>query len=352
MFLSIQYLRAMAALLVLLSHTAWKSMQIDNTALAWWHDAGTFGVDIFFIISGFIMTYTSLKMYKKPHAIQTFLKKRLIRIIPLYWFLTMIALCGFLLFPQIVNSSGGETAVLKSFFLLPLKANENYLVSVGWTLQFEFIFYFIFSLGLLFSVFRGSMLVVSLLILSFAVSIFFSEEITNPLVYAFVNNLFFEFALGMFLYYITQNGKKIHSFYLLFSIVLSLLWFYLTFSGYALSEIRAIDSGIPAFLLAFGLVSLEPFLKKRASSLLIRLGDSSYALYLSHPFSLVFVFMFYRKLENILPQNEFLLNLSMIIISLLIGYVVHIWIEKRLMLWIKSLILRRNKKNLSKLILN
>jgi len=330
MFFSIQYLRAMAAFLVLLSHTVWKSMQIDNITLAWWHDAGTFGVDIFFIISGFIMTHTSQKLHQEPHAIGKFLKKRFIRIIPLYWFFTLIALCAFLLFPQMVNSSGGETEIFKSFFLFPLKESENYLVSVGWTLEFEFIFYFVFSLGLLFSSSIGSMIVFSILTLSFLASVFFSEWITNYLTYALIHNLFFEFALGMLLYFITQNGKTIKNLYHFISIFIAIIWFYATFSGHALSGIRAIDSGVPAFLFSFGIISLEPFWQKRESSLLLNLGDSSYALYLSHPFVLVVVFTVYRKLENIVPQNEFLMNLSMISISLLIGYLVHIWIEKRM----------------------
>jgi len=342
MFLSIQYLRAIAAFLVVLSHTAWKSMQIDNMTLSWWHNAGTFGVDIFFIISGFIMTYTSIKLYQQPHAIRDFLKKRFIRIIPLYWFFTLIALSVFLLFPQLVNSSGGETELMKSFFLLPLRAEENYLVSVGWTLEFEFTFYIIFAFGLLFSQLRGNIFVFFILSLSFMGSLLLPDSMMNYISYAFVNNLFFEFALGMLLYYITQNIKQIHFLFSMALILGGLTWFYATFSGYPLTEIRAIDSGIPAFLFAFGLISLEDVLRKRASSLLLKLGDSSYSLYLAHPFVLVIVFSFYRKLENVLPQNEFLINMTMIISSLIVGYFVHILVEKKLIILAKSFFIKRN----------
>ena len=337
MLLSIQYLRAIAAFLVVLSHTAWKSMQIENMTLSWWHDAGTFGVDIFFIISGFIMTYTSVKLYQQPHAIKDFLKKRFIRIVPLYWFFTLIALSGFLLFPQLVNSSGGETEVFKSFFLLPLRADENYLVSVGWTLEFEFTFYIIFAFGLLFSQLRGNIFVFFILILSLLGSLLLPDSMMNYISYAFINNLFFEFALGMLLYYITQNIKPIHFIYSLALITMGLAWFYVTFSGCPLTGVRAIDSGMPAFLFAFGLISLEDVLRKRESSLFLKLGDSSYSLYLVHPFVLVIVFSLYRKLENILPQNEFLMNMTMIISSLVVGYFVHILVEKKLIGLTKSL---------------
>ena len=337
MFLSVQYLRAIAAFLVVLSHTAWKSMQIDNMTLSWWHHAGTFGVDIFFIISGFIMTYTSVKLYQQPYGIRTFLKKRFIRIIPLYWFFTLMALSAFLLFPQLVNSSGGETEIFKSFFLLPIRANESYLVSVGWTLEFEFIFYFIFAFGLLFTQFRGNILVFFILVLSFLGAVFIPESMMNYMAYAFINNLFLEFALGMLLYYLIQNLKQMSLFSSIILMVVGLLWFYATFSAYALTDIRAIDSGIPAFLFSFGLISLEPILKKRTSSLLLKLGDSSYSLYLSHPFVLVLVFSLYRKLEHLLPQNELFMNLSMILISLLVGYLVHLFIERTLIVFTKYL---------------
>ncbi|MBU1669391.1 acyltransferase [bacterium] len=337
MLLSIQYLRAIAAFLVLLSHTAWKSIQIDNMTLAWWHDAGTFGVDIFFIISGFIMTHTSVKLYQQPHAIRTFLKKRFIRIVPLYWFFTLMALSAFLLFPQLVNSSGGKTEIFKSFFLLPLRANENYLVSVGWTLEFEFIFYFIFAIGLLFTQVRGNIFVFILLTFSFLGSIMLPELMMNHISHAFINNLFFEFALGMLLYYSIQNLKQISLLCSITLIVIGLVWFYATFSGYALMGVRAIDSGIPAFLFSFGLISLEYVWKKKESSLFLKLGDSSYALYLSHPFVLVIVFFLYRKLEKLLPQNEFLMNFSMIFVALVVGYVVHIFIEKKLIILAKFL---------------
>lgn len=337
MFLSIQYLRALAAFLVLLSHTAWKSMQIDYTTLSWWHDAGTFGVDIFFIISGFIMTYTSVKLYQQPHAIRNFLKKRFIRILPLYWFFTLLALGAFLLFPSLVNSSGGETEIFKSFFLLPIRADENYLVSVGWTLEFEFTFYLIFSLGLLFSQQRGNLLVMLLLTLSFLGAVFLPESMINYVVYAFINNLFLEFALGIVLYYLTQHFKPIPFLYALLFILLGMVWFYGTFSGYKLTEIRAIDSGFPAFFIAFGLISMEKVWQKKESLGLLKLGDSSYALYLVHPFVLVGVFTLYRKLDTLLPQSEWLLNLSMILTSLFVGYIVHLFVEKRLIRWAKTL---------------
>lgn len=128
-----------------------------------------------------------------------------------------------------------------------------------------------------------------------------------------------------------------HFVYSMALILFGLAWFYATFSGYPLTEIRAIDSGMPAFLFAFGLISLEDVLRKRESSLFLKLGDSSYSLYLAHPFVLVIVFSLYRKLENILPQNEFLMNMTMIISSLVVGYFVHIMIEKRLIGLVKSL---------------
>jgi len=330
MILSIQYLRGIAALLVVISHIAWKNIQADGSTMHWWHEAGTFGVDIFFIISGFIMVYITQNMHRKPYNIKIFLKKRFIRIIPLYWFYTLVALAIFLLMPDRVNSAGGHTEILKSFFLLPLASSENYLVGVGWTLHYEFLFYILFSFGLLFSRKIGNIYVISAILFSVFYSIFIPMEGMNYIFHTFLNDIFIEFALGIVLYFIILNTKRVHWSIALFSIAIGILAFYYLHTGGSFSGVHHIDTGASAFLICFGMVSMEPIWKKRECKLLTTLGNASYSIYLLHPFILVAVVMVNQKLAHIIPQNETLLIVIMLIASLVGGYISHIIIENRL----------------------
>ncbi|MEK6388140.1 MAG: acyltransferase [Paraburkholderia tropica] len=141
MLLSIQYLRGLAAILVLLYHASHKQVQISGNGHEW--QFGSSGVDLFFVISGFIMCHVTA--HKKIRPVD-FIRARVKRIIPLYWTLSLAALAIYLIKPNLVNSSGGTTSIINSFTLIP--NGEKYLIQNGWTLSYEFLFYTIFSLTL------------------------------------------------------------------------------------------------------------------------------------------------------------------------------------------------------------
>ena len=126
MLYSIQYLRGVAALLVVLHHISHKGRQYDVSSLNWLN-IGNSGVDLFFIISGFIMCYTT---HNRNILFLEFIKLRFQRILPLYWLFTTLALVVYWVAPQYINSSGGETGILASYLLLP--TGERYLVNNGW----------------------------------------------------------------------------------------------------------------------------------------------------------------------------------------------------------------------------
>src|SRR5258705_5378402 len=81
LFVSIQALRAIAAILVLLGHA---SVALREKVAAFpFFPAGPFGVDIFFVISGFVMVYSSERLFGQPGASMYFFARRLARIVPL-----------------------------------------------------------------------------------------------------------------------------------------------------------------------------------------------------------------------------------------------------------------------------
>jgi len=337
LLISVQYLRAIAIILVLFSHIVFKNMQIGGSTMHWWHDAGTFGVDIFFIISGYIMAHITKNLHQKREGVRVFLKKRFVRIVPLYWFYTLIALAIFLLMPERINSSGGETLILKSFFLFPLGENEKYLLNVAWTLLYEFIFYIVVSFGLFFSRKKGVTFIMGLLIFSVLSSIFLPMKGLNYNILTFLDPIFIEFFLGMLLYFVLVKFKNIAWYISLLLLLIGLFLFYSLYSGLTVSGIHRIDSGTIAFLIGFAVISLEKFWLKRSCKLLKIIGDASYSIYLVHPFVLAAVVMVYHKFPNIFLQSEILLIVVMFMASLLVGYFSYLHIESRLIRWTKKI---------------
>src|SRR5690606_35540078 len=132
----IQYLRAFAALAVVVFHAA------ERTGM---HFAiGAAGVDVFFVVSGFIMMAISDHRQTSPFI---FLKNRLLRIAPNYWIVTGIMIIGAVagLFP---NMKLDFFHIMGSFFFFPVaspNAEQFWPVLVqGWTLNYEAFFYAVF----------------------------------------------------------------------------------------------------------------------------------------------------------------------------------------------------------------
>ena len=105
------------------------------------HLYGPFGVDIFFVISGFVMVYSSERLFGQPGAPITFFARRLARIVPLYWAATTILV-------WFVVPYASTKAVLGSLFFGPHIPSEAPLLLVGWTLIFEMFFYVAFAIAL------------------------------------------------------------------------------------------------------------------------------------------------------------------------------------------------------------
>src|SRR5215471_1422417 len=89
---NVQFLRAVAAMLVVVHHL--QAMVNANYGTEWSSRFGTFGVDVFFVISGFIMFYTNRTMRR---GAREFISNRLLRIVPLYWLATFAMVALFLI---------------------------------------------------------------------------------------------------------------------------------------------------------------------------------------------------------------------------------------------------------------
>jgi exopolysaccharide production protein ExoZ len=262
-FASIQSLRAVAALAVVLFHEG-----VLKT--------GYGGVDIFFVISGFIMGAVGT-----GDSVSGFLAKRIVRIAPLYWAVTLL-MCAISLSPGAFRHFAFDVPSLaKSLFFIPyrdLSGEIEPLVVSGWTLAYEMFFYAIFALGLAirrpFAVAYG--VIASLVIFGMTM------QPANAVLQTYSSPLLLEFAAGLLIAQALPHlGERFGRTALVLACVLFSLVVILEV-GEGRTLVRTLVFGIPSFLLVAGAVALERTGCWRRSPLLERLGDASYSLYLLH----------------------------------------------------------------------
>lgn len=274
-FLSIQYLRALAALGVVIFHAspAGHPFMVGNA-----------GVDVFFVISGFIMwTITQ----ERPASPAAFLRDRLIRIAPLYWLLTALLVVGVLVAPKLFPNLKIDFAyVAGSFLFVPMRppgatgADPIWPVLVqGWTLNYEMFFYVLFSICLFLKPsLRLAALSLTLLGCVFA-GLFYRGS--NALVLSFTDPIFLEFLAGILLGACLRRGLLPSRAWGYAFIVLGVVML-LGCAMASVTQPRLLAWGVPAVLLVGGALVLETTGRMPQLPWLRLIGDSSYSLYLTH----------------------------------------------------------------------
>lgn len=144
-FIPIQYLRGLAAILVLASHALLYPLLDENLAYG---RLGWLGVVLFFVISGFIMVVVT---GEGRFSAGGFLRRRFIRIVPMYWGATLLAAALALLAPQLFKTTVYDTGQLVLSLLFvpffnPVSGSIHPLYKLGWTLNYEVFFYVCFAL--------------------------------------------------------------------------------------------------------------------------------------------------------------------------------------------------------------
>jgi peptidoglycan/LPS O-acetylase OafA/YrhL len=277
---SIQAGRGIAALLVVVHHAAQKAAALSNGTIPSF-DFGIVGVDLFFMISGFIIYFVTVH---KPATHAEFFEKRLVRIFPLYWGLSLLALAIFLVKPGLINSNASApTDVAASFLLWPTAA--PYLVNNGWTLTYEVLFYILWGLvALPMATDRRAVVACALLLV---VAVAGPVMAVDPKVLNL--SLFVEFAAGVL------TGVAFHKRWLrpnrglsaLLLLVGTVLAFVAVEGGMSNSPLRGFVLLVPVAMMFLGIVLAGPLW--RSTPWMLRIGDSSYSLYLFHPFILVLI---------------------------------------------------------------
>ncbi|MFT2797552.1 acyltransferase family protein [Serratia sp. N21D137] len=281
-YVGIQYLRGLAAILVVVYH----SMAMVAVTPYFPYPLGSFGVDVFFVISGFIMWTTTTHKKASPAG---FFKARLFRVFPLYWIFTCVLLVSIFAVPSaFLNQRSLDVSFLiKSFFLVPTYNPDvgdiTPLYTVGWTLVYEMFFYVIFALSLFVPVVRVRL---AILIISFC-TLVIAGALFNPqgaAALTYTNPLLLEFLAGVILGVIVNGLSKLnvkYGFAFIGLAVVLLSWG--TMNEAILSRVIAFGPG--AVLLVAASLVFEKSFTSKPNKFALLLGGASYSMYLAHPFA-------------------------------------------------------------------
>jgi peptidoglycan/LPS O-acetylase OafA/YrhL len=336
---SIQACRGIAATLVIFAHT---SVSIFSRPKYWpsnpvghWLDWTHVGVELFFVISGFIIAEVHAKDIGQPRRIPGFLRKRFLRIYPLYW-----VILAFLIGLYFVEPGFGEgferlpgyivsAATLIDWLPLSPTRQPVTILPVAWSLYHEILFYAAF-MALLISRRLGAC-VLAAWFAACAVNLLFGPFGGMAGLYIAPRNLVF--AMGLFAAWALRRGRIPAP---ALCLVLGLILFF----GAAIQEVtphilsepvESLTCGLGAMLGLLGLVELERTHHLRTPKVLVSLGDASYSIYLIHLPVLIFTAKLAIPLRADLHLPLPVWYALFFCVALAAGFALHYGLEKPLL---------------------
>ncbi|QLH61918.1 acyltransferase family protein [Serratia symbiotica] len=293
---SVQMLRGLAAMAVMFFHFRWNinlvSPNVGDALFGW----GAMGVDLFFIVSGFVLVLSAKNLQPGWPAVVHFIKHRLVRILPVYYFILVVSflLCG------AMSTFHYEDKVINLMSALlfhpvlpdhaPFYVNDSGFYGVRWTLNYELAFYGMMSLCL-FSKYRWYLLFTAFCFLQFILPSLSGQQpslatqgyqfwsiylqlLTNPLMVMFIPGVF----LGLAYPYLNSIPATLKRLILIAAVGCSI---YFIFVSQRICH--GIDgSGWYLALLLMACVINEDLFKKYTPSFFILTGNASFSLYLIH----------------------------------------------------------------------
>lgn len=339
---SVQALRAFAAILVLTGHLIEDiAHRFDPAAIALMRLPWLSGVDIFFAISGFIMVHTCWADFAREGAAKDFMVQRLIRIVPMYFLFTSAMVAVVLAYPSALGETRNEPAqIVSSYLFFPYRRAAGEIqpvLATGWTLNYEMYFYALFALTLPFA--RGIALAALTAMFAALVLLHPAGERIAVCLGFWTDPVILEFLAGALLGALYRSGVRNERSVALGLAAMALAIGVFFARPFLLAELhltlpRVVKDGLPAFLLVVAGTILWPDrLDARVPGLLRRLGDSSYALYLSHPFVMRACVLGLAGLIHRLGDAPAAIAMYAVCIlgaCLAVGHAVHVVIERPL----------------------
>ena len=353
---NVQALRGYAAFVVFLAHTVGAERDYGGGGqhiLPEFLHMGVTGVDLFFLISGFVMVYVTDQRRTQPHdqnihqeaknhvgghgpaAAWTFFIRRALRIYPLYWVVTLSMLALYAGKKILFAEDTPIDNYLASFFLLP---DQNFpIIPVGWTLVHEMYFYCIFSIFILFP---RRYLIPLLCLWALIVASGYMAGLSEAGAWGRVtfSPLTFEFLVGASIGFLCLRGFMPASKIMFILSILMLIALLIPAAGILYPDAvsshlrRTVIFVLPYGLLLWAMIGLEWQKGIIAPKWLSQLGDASYALYLIH----IPLFLVVGKLLSLINTGPGIMdNIVLVSVYLVSGITVawftHLWVENPLL---------------------
>lgn len=318
---SVQALRGVAALLVVIFHAGLRFDAAQTT-----FRIGNSGVDIFFVISGFVIWTVTARRRVDP---LTFLKHRFVRLVPLYWMMTAVMVAGVVAVPSAfphMHPMGNDVALSFAFVphISPSTGAIEPVLGQGWTLNFEVFFYVVFAAVLLlpqaawFPAMTGILLLLPVMGVFMATPRVPTTTLLSPLLIEFLGGL-----------YIARLAYGTWRPPVIWCVVVTVVGVGLLLIAAPAADddwARVLQYGLPAFLIVGGAVGLESAQRLRIPAWISLLGAASYSLYLTHTFA---ISLLGKVWPAALPAWAFIL--VAVVLAVLIGIVTYVVLESPLL---------------------
>jgi exopolysaccharide production protein ExoZ len=347
----LQLLRAVAVLLVIWCHAGQVLEESGSYPLP---SLNVFGIDIFFVISGFILSLVVLRERRQPglQPMADFIKRRLLRIYPIYWVVALLMLARLALSHNLFQSN-----YIPAFLLLPSLhyPSDRYIMGYSWTLDFEMFFYIVLGLTLL----KTIKWAVPFLIALFSISVALGAivDIRHPVLILASNPMLLEFVFGaaLALLYARIGQRRIAGIVLttigvVASILLQIHNPPSVASGLQMVMLddgvflRVATWGVCALVIVSGVVFWSPSMESAFGKAWVLLGNASYSTYIVSALCLELTDRLFFKFvpPPIFPTGlRVVFEISLLLSTLLIGFGCYVFVEKPLLRFLQNRFLAR-----------
>jgi len=334
--------RGVAALLVVLYHAALHlEGNVPGSAVLWGlPHFGHAGVDFFFVLSGFIITFVHRTDIGKPNRLAHYLERRFTRVFPFYWLVLAFSLLGIGLLHR--AQFPGVRELLSNLLLLP--QSEDKIVGGAWTLVYEIMFYFVFAIAICNRRIGAAVLCVWAALVAAGFFLTRGSEIV-PLAVA-TSPFCLEFFLGIGAaailsgYTVRRSGPVLA----------------IGVAGFALAGLCEVSGrldgfgatarlvyGTCSFLVILALVEHERLGRLRVPRFMAVLGRASYSVYLVHLIAIGVTFKFLSMAIRLTPGWSLLVWALLCTAGVIGGIAASIWLEQPLIRFARKRLMGASK---------
>lgn len=337
----IQAARGIAALLVVAFHLTGLSQRIwHETFAGGFFEFGWAGVDLFFVLSGFIIYYVHGRDIARPEGLRPYAWRRFARIYPIYVIVTLAVL-------PIYLAGWGEATkrdpgvIIRSLLLLPQPTNVFPVVTVGWSLSFEALFYLLFGLLIVLPRRPGRVLFGGWMALSAAAALYHAFygpgfAPAHPVFAFLVDGRNLEFGLGFLVGWVIRRGVVTGAAAFLAGGVVSFVLAGLNVvHDWTSFSVTLAWFGVSAAAIVYGVAALDLTRRRRVPGPLRLVGDASYSIYLTHGLALNAIVPLGHKVH--LPERIGAVPAQILVFAVAVGVglTVYAVVEKPILRWLR-----------------